>query len=411
MSSAHHQYSVSDGIVSYFSSPSDSFHAPYWSPMAQGEFASATMPESRSDSLSFPSYKEGCLGTGMPTGPYSVESTSSHSDIGDHEQRAMIHFPPPHRNFSGRYSFMSKPVYPMPFPAQATETEGHGANPMSSSNRLTSTQCRNSFRWPDNSVHHEPKCFGGFSEFGSMQAFPEHGTAAQRERFGWISVSSPDFGWDRESPVQAVMTDVDPKYIFGSASSSSEGFKCGLCERWLSQKSPWSSHRMIRCGDFPASGVLSCGHVYHADCLEQTIPESQKHDPPCPSCAGAPNTPLSNIEQSASVSRQQLISSSGGKFPRFGITKDKSPSTSGNHNYVHSDYVTDVSGKKWHMQMPGCSRKSFLSKTLSRRNFFRGKSIKEQPAVELPSKNAGSPRHVYHENKSTDHLRIGCSRG
>jgi hypothetical protein len=42
--SAHHQYSVSDGIVSYFSSPSESFNAHQcWSPMPQGggDFAAA----------------------------------------------------------------------------------------------------------------------------------------------------------------------------------------------------------------------------------------------------------------------------------------------------------------------------------------------------------------------------------
>lgn len=33
---SNHQYSVSDGIVSYLSSPSDSFHGQHWNAFAQG---------------------------------------------------------------------------------------------------------------------------------------------------------------------------------------------------------------------------------------------------------------------------------------------------------------------------------------------------------------------------------------
>lgn len=417
MTSAFHQYSVSDGIVSNFSSPSDSFHAQYWSPMPHGDSVSiATMPESRSGS-SFQSYKEGCLGTGSSACPNNVDSGSSHSDFGDYDQSAVIHVPPAHKNFSGRYSFMSKPVYPMPLPAQVMETDSQGTNMVSSSNRFVSTECRNSFRWPDNPVHHELKSFGGFSEFGSMQAFPELNTSSQREKFGWASANSSDSGWDRESTVQPAMMDAEySRYnspFSGSSLSTSEGSKCGLCERWLSQKSPWSSHRMIKCGDFPASGVLSCGHVYHADCLEQTIPESQKHDPPCPSCDGVLNKPLAcNTEQSVFVSGLRPMPASGSKIPSFrAVTDDSSPGPSGYRNHVYSDHMPDISGRKWDLQMPACSKKSFLSKTLSRKHFFKGKSIKELPAAELGPKNAGSSVHVYHDFRSTDNFPAGCSRG
>lgn len=416
MTSAFHQYSVSDGIVSYFSSPSDSFHAQYWSPMPHGDSVSITaMPESRSGS-SFQSYKEGCLGTGTSACVNNADSGSSHSDIGDYDQSAVIHVPPAHKNFSGRYSFMSKPVYPMPLPPQVMETDSR-ENMVSNSSRFLSSESRNSFRWPDNPAHHELKSFGGFSEFGSMQAFPELNTSSQRERSGWVSANSSDSGWDRESPVQPEMIDAEySKYgspFSGSSLSISEGLKCGLCERRLSQKSPWSSHRMIKCGDFPASGVLSCGHVYHADCLEQTIPESQKHDPPCPSCDGVLNNALVfNSEQSVSVSGLRTRPASGGKIPSFrAVTDDSSPSPSGYRNHVYSDNMTDISGKKWDLQMPACSKKSFLSKTLSRKHFFKGKSIKELPAAELGRKNVGSSVHLYRDIRSTDNFPAGCSRG
>lgn len=400
--SAHHQYSVSDGIVSYFSSPSESFNAHQcWSPMPHGggDFAAAAAhPESRSAS-SFQSYKEGCLATGASTCPCSADSASSYSDIGDCDQNAIIHFPPAHKGFSGRYSFMSKPVHPMPFPDQVMETDGQVVN----SNRYTSTEWRNSVRWPDNSVH-ELKPFA--DDIGSMQAFPELNLSSQRERNGLTSANSPDFGLEIENAKYKNMH-------CGLGLSTSEVLRCGLCERWLSQKSPWSSHRMIRCGDFPPSGVLSCGHVYHADCLDQTIPESQKHDPPCPSCAGAINTTLvSNIELPASVAGLQAMPASGTRCPRFRIaTDDDGLPSCGKQSRARSDYMADIPGKKWHMQMPGCNKKSFLSKTLSKKHFFKGKSTKEITAEDFDSKNAGSTLNIHHDIKSADNCVAGCSRG
>lgn len=67
--------------------------------------------------------------------------------------------------------------------------------------------------------------------------------------------------------------------------SLSGGFKCGLCERYLSQRSPWSSQSIVRSGDMPVAGVLSCRHIFHAECLEQTTPKARRSDPPCPLCA------------------------------------------------------------------------------------------------------------------------------
>ncbi|KAL7610796.1 hypothetical protein Lser_V15G11576 [Lactuca serriola] len=64
----------------------------------------------------------------------------------------------------------------------------------------------------------------------------------------------------------------------------SSGDKCGLCDRFLSQRSPWSSRQIIRSGDFPVTGVLSCRHVFHVECLDQTTPKTHKGDPPCPIC-------------------------------------------------------------------------------------------------------------------------------
>lgn len=34
----------------------------------------------------------------------------------------------------------------------------------------------------------------------------------------------------------------------------------------------------------PVVAVLTCGHVYHAECLENMTPEVNKYDPACPVC-------------------------------------------------------------------------------------------------------------------------------
>ncbi|XP_017221658.2 uncharacterized protein LOC108198414 [Daucus carota subsp. sativus] len=74
-------------------------------------------------------------------------------------------------------------------------------------------------------------------------------------------------------------------YTSNQLHSLSEGFKCGLCERYLSQRSPWGSRSIVRSGDMPVAGILSCRHIFHAECLEQTTPKARRNDPPCPLCA------------------------------------------------------------------------------------------------------------------------------
>jgi len=168
---------------------------------------------------------------------------------------------------------------------------------------------------------------------------------------------------------------------------------------------------MVRTGDMPVAGVLSCSHVYHAECLEQTTPKSQKHDPPCPLCVGAFKPPLSSPTDTISVNELEMISTPVNKFPRFKITTDDGrPSSSGSKNYHQSDYMVDVSGRKWGVQMSPHRSKSFLSKSRLRKHFqFKGKSTKEIPAVELGSRGTSSPLQVYSGNRSRNHFPIGCS--
>ncbi|KAL3532276.1 hypothetical protein ACH5RR_005797 [Cinchona calisaya] len=58
---------------------------------------------------------------------------------------------------------------------------------------------------------------------------------------------------------------------------------CGICERLL-RKKPFISGGIGSSSDLSVVAVLVCGHVYHADCLEQRTCQEAQMDPPCPTC-------------------------------------------------------------------------------------------------------------------------------
>ncbi|CAM6073841.1 unnamed protein product [Sphagnum tenellum] len=124
----------------------------------------------------------------------------------------------------------------------------------------------------------------------SRQTFSEAVALSCQERLRWTSASSPsDFGWGSGfESVEKAAGFLSMERIragnnqFGNVSSQSE--TCGVCNRLLSQHPAWSSHRMVGSTDCTVVGVLVCGHVYHADCLEQVSPDSFLQDPACPQC-------------------------------------------------------------------------------------------------------------------------------
>ncbi|KAK7264857.1 hypothetical protein RJT34_32470 [Clitoria ternatea] len=60
---------------------------------------------------------------------------------------------------------------------------------------------------------------------------------------------------------------------------------CGICEKPLRRKFNFLGSS-VSCCEFSVVAVLVCGHVYHADCLEQRTCVEELRDPPCPVCAG-----------------------------------------------------------------------------------------------------------------------------
>ncbi|XP_061366333.1 uncharacterized protein LOC133309566 isoform X2 [Gastrolobium bilobum] len=232
-------YSASDGTGLFLSSPSDLSQGPQWTPPAIQEIsiddyetAIRKDPHASLGRLSITPTMEG-----TSENPNSWRSMSSQSESSESESTTKSDLSSP-RNFSNRCSFISKPVHPVSF------------------SDLTPT--REAF---DSAVT-------AFTEFDTSIPLRD----AQR----WSSASSgQDF---------ADVTESFELETSGRSHIPSDGFKCGLCRRFLSQRSPWSSRRIVRSGDMPTSGVLPCCHVFHAECLEQTTSKTRKNDPPCPVC-------------------------------------------------------------------------------------------------------------------------------
>ncbi|CAL5338486.1 unnamed protein product [Camellia sinensis] len=308
---SNHQYSTSDGVGPYFSSPSEISPARQWTPPTIQEIrvddyatssrrAKHVKPEySENNSVQVPHTQNTCsvlrviflaitknyitfcvavLGPlsfsptmeGTSTVQDSRGSTSSRSDSSDYEPMARSHLSS-HRNFSSRRCFMSKPIHPLSFPSEAPTREAADT---------TAT---------------------GFSEFD---------TATPRREMHRLSSASGSIDFtDVAEPLESDS--------FGRSCNPPDSFKCGLCERFLSQRSPWSSRRIVKSGDMPVAGVLSCRHVFHAECLEQTTPKMRKNDPPCPLCV------RSEDENSP---EQRVFSKLRNGFPKLRTFSEDGPS-------------------------------------------------------------------------------------
>ncbi|XP_071716665.1 uncharacterized protein [Rutidosis leptorrhynchoides] len=242
---SNHRYSVSDGVGTFISSPSDFSPAQQWTP--------STIQEISIDE--FENSSRRVLGplTFSPT--IERDSISSRSDSSDYE--AIVKSQSAHRNFTSRRCFMSKPVHPLTFPPEQ-----------------------------------DRPVFTDFNE-------PHRDTAS-------CDLDSTD-----------VSEPIEPDLLTRPPITQPPVHKCGICDRNLSQKSPWSSRRIVRTGDMPVTGVLSCRHVFHAECLDQTTPKVRKGDPPCPVC--------SKSEEETSLDHRVFSKLKNG-FPRLKPFREDGPS-------------------------------------------------------------------------------------
>ncbi|KAJ8767881.1 hypothetical protein K2173_020821 [Erythroxylum novogranatense] len=64
-----------------------------------------------------------------------------------------------------------------------------------------------------------------------------------------------------------------------------ERMVCGICQKLLMPKPYFLGDTDTPSwGEYSAVAVLVCGHVYHADCLENRTDLDDVHDPSCPLC-------------------------------------------------------------------------------------------------------------------------------
>ncbi|OIW16857.1 hypothetical protein TanjilG_31258 [Lupinus angustifolius] len=266
----HYSASERTGLI-LSSSPSDLSQSPQWTPPAIQEISiDDYTSRTRRDlhpSMRRVSYTPTMEGTSE--NPDSEGSTSSRSESSEPEDTTKSRLSS-QKNFSNRRSFISNPIHPVSFPDLTPPKEAFdpAVTPL--------------------------------SEFGASTLL--------RDAQGWSSASnSQDFAdvtksFESETP--------DHPHI------TSDGFQCSLCERFLSQRSPWSSRRIMRSGVMPTTGVLPCCHVFHAECLEQMTPKTWKNDPPCPVCV--------RREEENSPDQRSLLRSRN-SFPRLkSFTEDGS---------------------------------------------------------------------------------------
>lgn len=214
----------------------------------------------------------------------ATSSFSSASPFSESSQLASSSKPAPYlpRNQMGRRSFMSKPVYPLVFRNPVSETEASRMPEVTNAGRATpSDDSQASPLWRRSLASPELKFHNALSELGKMEASPEPNTSSRREGFRWSNASSYDFGYDGDAIDISDHISIESQH---SPANSMRFLKCGLCERFLRQKSPWTSNRIVRNTDMPVAAVLPCRHVFHADCLEESTPKTELHEPPCPLC-------------------------------------------------------------------------------------------------------------------------------
>ncbi|KAG8648051.1 uncharacterized protein LOC110622216 [Manihot esculenta] len=297
----NHHHSISDEVLSYSDSLHDNVQEPRWTSPVQkfnlGNVATSTSGGSRSQTsrLRFPSTERRFAVRATTVSP-SFASPSSLYESSPWGSTSKRPFAFSNCNFPSRRSYMSKAVYPLVFRNLVSDCETFDDVGISNIGRLTpgedltSPSC-----WLDNSSSVEYKFHKILTELESLETSPDPSASSRREGFRWSGSTSYDLGLDGDLFDVAEPMDMES---LRSSSSAVPDQKCGVCGKLLREKSPWSSRRIMRGGDLPVAGVLSCSHVFHAECLEQATPKTQIHDPPCPLCLKS----IGALEESLSVS-------------------------------------------------------------------------------------------------------------
>lgn len=385
----HHQRDLSDNnSVSSSSSPPDSFRPPRWTSRdaSIGDFASASS-DSLSRTLEPLPTKEGRVQTRILTlpetsGASSCRYTGDSTTAAENSHRSSFR-----RNLSGSYSSLSKLGSRAFFCRQNSDSR----TSLQSAGSGRHTAALEEGVWSQRS---EGQQAGGTD--WSMQAFSQLVASSQREGFGTLDTNSLTESLEEGVPLslERIRVASSQNSHHGSPDFQRDLHMCGLCSRWLLHRSPWSSQRMLVGNiDLPVVGVLVCGHVFHADCLDKAVPETLRHDPPCPQCDQLKNAHetihiLSGLD-TFKAAREPIKS----KLSKIGPQLWKKSFLS-----AKSSSAMEPEREKGPVSSSG--ERGFLHRSLSKRQFsFRMKSSKDVSSQSLCSKKFSSPAQVSPENQ------------
>eukprot|EP00250_Pteridium_aquilinum_P000287 c10322_g1_i1 orf=202-1692(-) len=189
--------------------------------------------------------------------------------------------------------------------------------------------------------------------------------------------------------------------------------ECGLCGKAISLS---NFSRVLGSKDLPVVGVLDCGHVYHAECLDQATPLTQAHDPPCPKCEDQVKAQIrvqgESYDKTKSIGIKEPMK---GKLFRVGVfsTDDAESSKSYQPVWNHCGLSENSSRKGASYNSAHTAERSFSTKSLLRKQFsFRGKLSREATNSNFGSKRPGYPARVSPENstREDDHIVMGEKR-
>ncbi|XP_076944656.1 uncharacterized protein LOC143615417 [Bidens hawaiensis] len=166
-----------------------------------------------------------------------------------------------------------------------------------------------------------------------------------------------------------------------SSSPTVEIVTCGICSKLLTERSSWSSHKVMANNGLPIVSVLICGHVYHAECLENMTSEINKYDPACPVCTLGEKKVIKMSGEmdfkgkiGKKLSRRVVDGGNSGIFNQF--TNGRGP-VMGSSSSMKSSSSTAKPFLKRHFSFGYKPNRSFSDNGIRKKRFFWSKSSKE----------------------------------
>ncbi|GER42274.1 RING/U-box superfamily protein [Striga asiatica] len=119
----------------------------------------------------------------------------------------------------------------------------------------------------------------------SLQAAPSWGNDSNGGSSDSWSIPAARERWSFDSEASGPSRDRFTRFSRPHSSSPSLDFQtCGICTRLLTEGSSFGQKLMYAVNELAVVSVLTCGHVYHSECLEYMTLEIDKYDPTCPVC-------------------------------------------------------------------------------------------------------------------------------